>query len=321
MILYLGKRVLAVAGVLLVICAVTFTIFYVLPTDPAVHACGKTCSSEQIALVRQEMGLDRPIHEQFAAYVSGIAAGRDGCAFPCFGYSYQNSLPVWDLLTDRMAVSVSLALGAALLWLTVGVLIGVASALRKGSALDRTLMAGTLASASVPVYFTAMILLLVLVQYLEFLPYPDYRPLTEDPVGWATNLLLPWVTLASLYAAMYARQTRSSMIETMGQPYIRTARAKGLHERTVVTKHGMRSALTPIVTIFGMDLGGLLAGAVITEHVFGLPGIGQLTYDAIFKADQPVMLGVTLLAAFFITVANLVVDLVYAGIDPRVRYA
>ncbi|MFI6813814.1 ABC transporter permease [Nonomuraea sp. NPDC050328] len=314
MIAYLGRRVLAVAGVLLVICAVTFVIFFVLPSDPALHACGKTCTTEQVDAVRAEMGLDRPVHEQFAGYVAKAFTGD-------LGYSYQNSLPVWDLLADRLPVSVSLALGAAVLWLSGGVLVGLVSALRRGTGLDRVLMAGTLASASVPVYFTAMMLLLVVVQHFELLPYPDYVAITEDPGAWAGNLLLPWLTLASLYAAMYARQTRSSMIETMGEPYIRTARAKGLPERTVVVKHGMRAGLTPIVTIFGMDLGGLLAGAVITEHVFGLPGIGQLTYDAIFKADQPVVLGVTLLAAFFITVANLVVDLVYAVIDPRVRYA
>jgi peptide/nickel transport system permease protein len=329
MILYVLRRLAAVAGVLLVICAVTFAIFYLLPSDPAAHACGKTCTPEQVTLVREQMGLDRPVHEQFGGYVAGIFAGRTlgtgpaalECSVPCFGYSYQNALPVWDLLTDRLPVSVSLAVGSAVLWLVGGLAVGLVAALRRGTVLDRSLMAATLASASVPVYFTAMMLLLVLVQQLEWLPYPDYRPITENPAAWAGNLLLPWMTLASLYAAMYARLTRASMIETMAEPYIRTARAKGLYERTVVTKHGLRSALTPIVTIFGMDLGGLLAGAVITEHVFGLPGVGQLTYDAIFKADQPVVLGVTLLAAFFITLANLGVDLLYALIDPRVRYA
>ncbi|MEU9834160.1 ABC transporter permease [Streptosporangium sp. NPDC048047] len=326
---YLLRRLAAVAGVLLVICAVTFAVFYVLPSDPATHACGKTCTPEQVALVRTQMGLDRPVYEQFGGYVAGIFTGRtlgDGpaaleCSVPCFGYSYQNALPVWDLLTDRLPVSASLALGSAVLWLAGGLAVGLVAALRRGTTLDRSLMAATLASASAPVYFTAMMLLLILVQRLEWLPYPDYRPFAEGPAAWAGNLLLPWMTLASLYAAMYARLTRASMIETMAEPYIRTARAKGLYERTVVTKHGLRSALTPIVTIFGMDLGGLLAGAVITEHVFGLPGVGQLTYDAIFKADQPVVLGVTLLAAFFITLANLGVDLVYAVIDPRVRYA
>ncbi|MEU5867626.1 ABC transporter permease [Nonomuraea sp. NPDC047529] len=318
---YLLRRALAVAGVLLVICAVTFVIFYVLPSDPAVQACGKTCTPERVAEVRAQMGLDRPLWEQFGGYVAGIFAGRPGCHVPCLGFSYQNALPVWDLLIDRLGASTSLAIGAALLWLVVGVTVGVVSALRRGSALDRTLMIATLTSASLPVYFVAMVLLLLVVRVTGLLPYPAYVPLTDDPAAWAGNLILPWVTLAALYAAMYARLTRAQMIETMAEPYIRTARAKGLHERTVVAKHGMRAAMTPIVTVFGMDLGGLLAGAMITETVYGLPGVGRLAYDGIVKSDQPVILGTTLLAAFFIVLANLLVDLVYAVIDPRVRYS
>ncbi|MEV4398437.1 ABC transporter permease [Nonomuraea sp. NPDC049607] len=318
---YLVRRALAVAGVLLVICAVTFVIFYVLPSDPAVQACGKTCTPERVAEVRAQMGLDRPLWEQFGGYVAGIFAGRPGCHVPCLGFSYQNALPVWDLLIDRLGASTSLAIGAALLWLVVGVTVGVVSALRRGSALDRTLMIATLTSASLPVYFVAMVLLLLVVRVTGLLPYPAYVPLTDDPAAWAGNLILPWVTLAALYAAMYARLTRAQMIETMAEPYIRTARAKGLHERTVVAKHGMRAAMTPVVTVFGMDLGGLLAGAMITETVYGLPGVGRLAYDGIVKSDQPVILGTTLLAAFFIVLANLLVDLVYAVIDPRVRYS
>ncbi|MEU1390767.1 MULTISPECIES: ABC transporter permease [unclassified Nonomuraea] len=318
---YLARRALAVAGVLLVICAVTFVIFYVLPSDPAVQACGKTCTPERVAEVRAQMGLDRPLWEQFGGYVAGIVAGRPGCHVPCLGFSYQNALPVWDLLIDRLGASASLAVGAALLWLAVGVTVGVVSALRRGSALDRTLMIATLTSASLPVYFVAMVLLLLVVRVTGLLPYPAYVPLTDDPAAWAGNLILPWVTLAALYAAMYARLTRAQMIETMAEPYIRTARAKGLHERTVVAKHGMRAAMTPVVTVFGMDLGGLLAGAMITETVYGLPGVGRLAYDGIVKSDQPVILGTTLLAAFFIVLANLLVDLVYAVIDPRVRYS
>lgn len=321
MIGYIGKRLVAVVGILLVICAVTFVIFYVVPSDPAVQACGKTCTPERIAEVRAQMGLDRPIWEQFGAYVAGIVAGRGECGVPCLGYSYQNALPVWDLLLDRLGTSVSLAIGAAVLWLVIGIGVGVVSALRQGTTLDRTLMIATLTSASLPVYFVAMLLLLLVVRITGLLPYPAYAELADDPVEWASNLLLPWFTLAALYAAMYARLSRAQMIETMAEPYIRTARAKGLHERTVVTKHGMRAAMTPIVTIFGMDLGGLLAGAMITETVFGLPGIGRLAYDGIVKSDQPVILGTTLLAAFFIVLANLVVDLVYALIDPRVRYS
>ncbi|MEV7582326.1 ABC transporter permease [Streptomyces erythrochromogenes] len=328
MIVYLARRLLALAGVLLAIAAVTFLIFYVLPADPAAAACGKTCSAERLADVRLHLGLDQPLWKQFADFLTGIFTGRTlgtgqyavTCDFPCLGYSYESSLPVWDLLMDRLPVSASLALGAAALWLILGLGAGVAAALRKDTATDKALMVGAVAAASLPVYFTSVMLIYGVIRIAGLLPYPTYQAFTDNPLGWASNLLLPWTALALLYAAMYARQSRGSMIEAMAEPYIRTARAKGMPERTVVVKHGLRSGMTPILTIFGIDLGGLLAGAVITESIFGLPGIGRLFYGALVNSDQPVVLGVTLLAAFFIVVANLVVDLLYAVIDPRVRY-
>ncbi|MCX5072844.1 ABC transporter permease [Streptomyces sp. NPDC060334] len=328
MILYLARRLLALAGVLLAIAAVTFVIFQVLPSDPAAAACGKTCGPERLADVREYLGLDQPLWSRFVHFLTGIFTGRTlgtgqyavRCDFPCLGYSYENSLPVWDLLMDRLPVSASLAVGAAVLWLVLGLGAGVTAALRKDTATDRTLMVGAVAAASLPVYFTSVMLIFGVIRVAGLLPYPTYRALADDPLGWASNLLLPWTALALLYAAMYARQSRGSMIEAMAEPYIRTARAKGMPERTVVVKHGLRSGMTPILTIFGMDLGGLLAGAVITESIFGLPGVGRLFYGALVSSDQPVVLGVTLLAAFFIVLANLAVDLLYAVVDPRVRY-
>ncbi|WP_329180910.1 ABC transporter permease [Streptomyces decoyicus] len=328
MTLYLGRRILGVIGVLIAIAAITFTIFYVLPSDPAAAACGKSCSTERLAAIREHMGLDQPLWQQFADFVTGIFTGRTmgtgqyelHCPFPCLGYSYENSEAVWDLLMDRLPVSASLAFGAAVIWLVLGLSAGVAAALRKDTLTDRALMVGAVAAASLPVYFTSMMLIYGVIRFAGLLPYPQYVPFGDNPLDWASNLLLPWLALAILYAAMYARQSRSSMIETMAEPYIRTARAKGLPRRTVVVKHGLRAGMTPVLTIFGMDLGGLLAGAVITESIFGLPGIGRLFYGALSSGDQPVILGVTLLAATFIVVANLAVDLLYAVIDPRVRY-
>ncbi|MFI1398000.1 ABC transporter permease [Streptomyces sp. NPDC020681] len=328
MILYLGRRIVAVIGVLIAVAAVTFTIFYVLPSDPAAAACGKSCSTERLEAIRAHMGLDQPLWRQFADFVSGIFTGRTmgsgqyalRCDFPCLGYSYENSQGVWDLLMDRLPVSASLALGAAVIWLFLGLTAGVTAALCKDTLTDRALMVGAVAAASLPVYFTSVMLIYGLIRTAGLLPYPQYVEFTSDPLHWASNLLLPWLALAILYAAMYARQSRSSMIETMAEPYIRTARAKGLPRRTVVVKHGLRAGVTPILTIFGMDLGGLLAGAVITESIFGIPGIGRLFYGALSTGDQPVILGVTLLAATFIVVANLAVDLLYAVVDPRVRY-
>ncbi|MGW4055967.1 ABC transporter permease [Streptomyces sp. NPDC004779] len=328
MILYLGRRLLGVLGVLLAIAAVTFTIFYVLPSDPAAAACGKACSDERLEAIRAHMGLDAPLWNQFADFVTGVFTGRTmgsgeyalHCGFPCLGYSYENSENVWALLVDRLPVSASLAAGAAVLWLVLGLSAGITAALRKDSLTDRALMVGAVAAASLPVYFTSVLLIHGLIRLTGLLPYPQYVPLTTDPLSWASNLLLPWLALAVLYAAMYARQSRGAMIESMAEPYIRTARAKGLPRRTVVVKHGLRAGLTPVLTLFGMDLGGLLAGAVITESLFGLPGVGRLFYGALTSGDQPVILGVTLLAATFIVVANLVVDLLYAVVDPRVRY-
>ncbi|MBL1099232.1 ABC transporter permease [Streptomyces coffeae] len=327
MIFYTLRRLAGVIGVLIAVAAVTFTIFYVLPSDPAAAACGKACSTERLEAIRAHMGLDRPLARQFWDFASGIFTGRTmgtgqyalRCDFPCLGYSYENSEAVWDLLMDRLPVSASLALGAAVLWLALGLTAGVVAALRKDTLTDRVLMVGAVGAASLPVYFTSMMLIYGLIRVADLLPYPSYVSFGDDPGRWASNLLLPWLALAILYAAMYARQSRSSMIETMAEPYIRTARAKGLPRRTVVVKHGLRSGMTPILTLFGMDLGGLLAGAVITESIFGLPGIGRLFYGALSTGDQPVILGVTLLAAAFIVVANLGVDLLYAVVDPRVR--
>ncbi|GAB7035405.1 ABC transporter permease [Streptomyces sp. NPDC021749] len=327
MILYTLRRLAAVVGVLVAVAAVTFTLFYVLPSDPAAAACGKSCSTERLEAIRAHMGLDEPVWRQFWDFVSGIFTGRTmgsgrytlHCDFPCLGYSYENSEAVWDLLVDRLPVSASLAVGAAVLWLVLGLSAGVVAALRKDTLVDRALMVGAAGAASLPVYFTSMMLIYGLIRVAGLLPYPRYVSFADDPARWASNLLLPWLALAVLYAAMYARQSRSSMIETMAEPYIRTARAKGLPRRSVVVKHGLRAGMTPLLTLFGMDLGGLLAGAVITESLFGLPGIGRLFYGALTTGDQPVILGVTLLAATFIVVANLAVDLLYAVVDPRVR--
>lgn len=328
MIRYIVRRLIAVAGILLVICGVTFVIFYVMPANPAILACGRACTPERIAEIEAQLGLDKALYAQFFAYVVGIFAGRTfgtgeqavHCPFPCLGFSYQQNVPVWDLILDRLPVSASIAIGAAVLWVCIGLGAGVISALRKGSVWDRGAMVVALSGVSLPVYFTALVMLYVFYIRLEFLPYPQFVNPLENPLGWAAAMIMPWVTLAFLFSAMYARLTRAGMLDTMAENYVRTARAKGLPERTVVVKHELRSALTPIVTIFGIDLGQLLGGALITETVFGMPGVGQLAYRAIGSVDQPVIMGVTLFAAFFIVFANLVVDILYAVLDPRVRY-
>jgi peptide/nickel transport system permease protein len=177
-----------------------------------------------------------------------------------------------------------------------------------------------LAGVSLPIYFTGLVMLKLFSYQWHIFNNVHYAPFLDNPISWASNLILPWVALAFLYAALYARLTRSGMLETMGEDYIRTARAKGLKESRVIGRHGLRAALTPIVTIFGLDVGGLLGGAILTEYTFGFPGIGKMSVDGVFRRDLPVILGVTLFAAFFILLANLIVDLLYAVVDPRVRY-
>ena len=331
---YIVRRILAAAVLLLVVSAVTFAIFFLLPriagetTDQlAAQYIGKNPSPEAIAAVKQNLGFDQPLYAQYGNFLKALVSGAEykfgpepaTCHVPCFGYSFKNHLEVWPEMTSRIPVTISLAIGAAVLWLISGITTGVISALKLRSIFDRLSMGVALAGVSLPVFFTGALLLTVFSYEWPILDNLHYVNFTDDPLMWARNLILPWISLAFLYSALYARLTRAGMLETMSEDYIRTARAKGLVERKVVVKHGLRSALTPIVTIFGMDLGLLLGGALITEQVFSLNGVGQFAVQAITDNDLPKVLGVTLLAAFFIVVCNLVVDLLYALVDPRVR--
>jgi peptide/nickel transport system permease protein len=330
---FIVRRSIGVVVLLVIVSVATFSIFFLAPklvgTNPATLFAGRVADAESIKQVQIKLGLDKPILIQYERYAKGIVAGRDynngtdttHCPVPCLGYSFKNDQAVWPLLLDRLPVTLSMAIGAAVLWLVSGVLTGILSALRRGSAFDRAAMTVALAGVSLPVYFTGLVALSVFSYSLNIFPNVHYVGFTDNPLSWARNLLLPWICLAFLYSATYARLTRANMLETMGEDYIRTARAKGLSERKVIGRHGFRAALTPIVTIFGLDLGGLLGGAVLTETVFGFPGVGKTAVDAIAALDLPIILGVTLFAAFFIIVANLLVDILYAYVDPRVRYA
>ena len=331
MLTYIVRRLINAVLTLLVVTAVTFGIFFMVPkltgSDPALLYIGKTSDAASVEGIRTKMGLADPIPVQYWKFLKGLAVGRDyangpdvqHCPAPCLGYSFKTDQEVTPLLLDEIPVTLSLALGAAVLWVLMGVSTGVISALRRGTIVDRAVMSGALAGVSLPVYFTGLLASAIFVYWLGWLPQGQYVPFTESPGDWFTQLILPWITLAFLFAATYARLTRANMLETLGEDYIRTARAKGLRERTVIGKHGLRSGLTPIVTIFGLDLGALLGGAVLTETVFNLRGLGYQALTAIRGNDLPVIIGVTLIAAFFIVFANLIVDLVYGIIDPRVR--
>jgi len=332
---FIVRRLIATVFLLIIVSMITFAIFFLLPRlagqttyGLAAQYVGRNPTPTAVHAIERQLGLDVPLPVQYGRFLRGIVLGRHFnsgtsqayCPPPCFGYSFKNQQPVWPLMVTALPVTVSLAIGAAILWLVGGVTIGVISALRRGTLFDRFSMGIALAGVSLPIFFTGLLSLALFSYKWPIFPNVHFVPITQNPLLWARNLVLPWVTLAFLYAALYARLTRAGMLETMSEDYIRTARAKGLQERTVIVKHGLRAALTPIVTIFGMDLGALLGGAVLTETTFSLPGLGQFTILAINNQDLPEILGVTMLAAFFIVIANLVVDILYAVVDPRVRH-
>jgi len=329
------RRLIGTVFLLIVVSMITFAIFFLLPRlagqttyQLATQYVGRNPTRQAVLQVEQQLGLADPLYLQFGRFLRGIVLGAHYnsssestyCPPPCFGYSFRSQQPVWPQMVSDLPVTISLAIGAAVIWLVSGVTVGVISALRRGTLFDRFSMGIALAGVSLPIFFTGLISLELFSYKWPLFPNVTFVPFTTNPLLWARNLVLPWICLAFLYAALYARLTRAGMLETMSEDYIRTARAKGLPERRVIFKHGLRAALTPIVTIFGMDLGLLLGGAIITEVTFSLKGLGLFTVQAIQNQDLPEILGVTMLAAFFIVIANLVVDIFYAVLDPRVRY-
>jgi peptide/nickel transport system permease protein len=325
MIGYLARRLLGAIVTLLVLSVIVYGLFYLLPTDPARAICGPRCGPADIAAVRQAYGLDQPVYVQYWHFLAAIFAGRDfstgpstvHCGAPCFGYSFETGQSVDSLLMAAVPVTVSLTLGGAILWTTLGVGAGVLSALRRGTWTDKTLTGLVLASAALPPFVLALFLILLFCAYLQWLPFPNYVSITDDPGQWAQSLILPWATLALLQAATYARITRTSVLETLAEDHIRTARAYGLSERRIVVRHALRGALTPLVSILAVDVGAVLGGAVFTESVFGLPGLGKLLVGSVATLDLPVVGAVALLAGVFVVLANVAADLLYAAIDPR----
>jgi peptide/nickel transport system permease protein len=315
---YILRRVLWGLVLLVLVSALTFVVFYVLPSgDPAQLRAGRGSSPQTLAQIRETLGLDQPLPAQYWTFLTSLVLHAD------LGYSYYSGAGVGSLLIDRLPATVSLTLGAIVVWLLVAVPLGVLTAVRRGSWVDRLTTGVALLGISAPVYWLGLVALYLFADDIGLVPlFPgagSYVPLTEDPWGWFTALILPWLVLASTFTAVYARLLRGNMIEALSEDYVRTARAKGLSERRVVLRHALRGAATPLVTLAGLDIGLLLGGAVLTETVFGVPGIGRLSYDAILNADLPVIQGTVLLAACFVIVATIVVDVLYAYLDPRVR--
>ena len=317
---YIARRVAWMFVLLALVSAVTFVIFYALPSaDPAVLRAGRQASPQLVAQIRTQLGLDDPLYVQYWTYLKGVLLHFD------FGFSYQTSQSVREAIVSRLPATISLSAGALVVWLAVALPLGVISAVRRGSLVDRLTMGGALLAISAPVYWLGLVSLYLFARDIGAVPIfsgeSTYVPLTEDPLQWFSSLVLPWIVLAAGFAAFYARLLRSNLVEVLSEDYIRTARAKGVPERRVIWRHGVRSAITPIVTVLGLDIGVLLGGSILTETVFNIPGVGRYAFDAIQTADLPAIQGTVLFAAFFIVVANLVVDIAYAFLDPRVRYA
>ena len=317
---YVLRRLLWGVVLLALVSLLTFVVFYVLPSaDPAQLRAGRNANPATLAQIRENLGLDRPLTAQYWTFLTHVVLHAD------LGYSYYSSASVGSLLVDRLPATISLTLGAIVVWALVAVPLGVVSAMRRGTWVDKLTTGAALLGISAPVYWLGLVALYLFADDIGRWPIlpgaGSYVPFTDDPWHWLTALILPWIVLASTFTAVYARLLRGNMIEVLSEDYVRTARAKGLSERRVVWSHGLRGAVTPLVTLAGLDIGLLLGGAVLTEAVFGIPGVGRLNYEAIVHADYPVIQGTVLLAACSVIVANIVVDVAYAYLDPRVRTA
>ncbi len=318
---YIVRRLIGMILLLIVVRGVTFVVFNVFPsTDPAALRAGRQPTPEVIQAIREDLGLDRPLPVQFVDYIWGVFAHQD------FGRSYVSNVDVLEEIKRDLPATISLAIGGVVVWLTFGLAIGIISAVKHRTVFDRIAIGLSLVAISAPVYWLGLVALYLFapdfgVFGLGFVGgQGSYVPFSDDPLKWFQGLILPWFVLATTFAAVYARLLRGSLLDVLGEDYIRTARAKGLGERTVILKHGVRSAITPVVTVLGLDIGILLGGAILTESVFNIPGIGRLAYDAIVRGDLPIVQGTVLFGAFFIIVMNLIVDILYAFLDPRVRY-
>jgi peptide/nickel transport system permease protein len=318
---YIARRLFWTLIVVAAVIGITFVVFYLLPAgDPALRFAGKNPNPQELMLIRERLGLDKPWYVQFVKFLGRFFTG-DRYGWPGLGYTFSGQTSVLSLITERAPRTLFLIAGAAILWLFSGVAIGIISAVKRRTVVDRAAMGFALFGISAPVFWLGLMGLYIFWRQLGWSGGTGYVSPLDSPTGFISHMWLPWVVLAMLYAAFYARMTRNNLLETLGEDYIRTARAKGLTESRVIFKHGLRASLTPIVTMFGLDIALLVGGAVITESVFNLQGLGYLAINGALTQDLPTVLGVVMLTAVAVALMNLVVDVLYALIDPRVRYA
>jgi peptide/nickel transport system permease protein len=322
MVLYITRRLLWTLLVVAIVLLITFVVFYLLPAgDPALHFAGKNPTAVELAQIRHRLGLDQPWYVQFLRFLKNFVTG-DGGGWPGLGFTYAGGgqTSVLSLIIERAPRTLFLIAGASIMWLVAGVGVGIISAVKRRSLGDRVAMGFALFGISTPVFWLGLMFLYIFWRQLGWTGGTGYVSPVDSFTGFFSHMILPWTALALLYAAFYARMTRNNLLETLGEDYIRTARAKGLSERKVIFKHGLRASLTPIVTMFGLDIALLVGGAVITESVFNIQGVGYLAITSALQQDLPIVLGVVLIGSVAVAVANLIVDILYAFIDPRVRY-
>ncbi|MFJ7342200.1 ABC transporter permease [Streptomyces sp. NPDC101110] len=320
------RRTVAAVATLLAISVIVYVVFYATPGNVAQITCGPRCSPEQVHQVARQLNLDDPLFVRYGHFLQGLVADQDystgtsvqHCSAPCLGLSYQSDQQITQLIWAKLPVSLSLVAGAMALWLILGVGTGVLSAWRRGRFSERVLTGLTLAGTATPVFVIGLVLMIVVCGELRLLPFPQYVALTDDPEQWAWNLLLPWLSLALIEAAAFARLTRASMLETLAEDHIRTFRAYGVGERSIVGRHALRGAFAPVIALNANNVGSAIGGAVLTETLFGLPGIGQELVHAVKVVDLPVVVGMVLVIGFFVVLANAVADVLYAVADRRV---
>jgi peptide/nickel transport system permease protein len=318
---FILRRFTAAVFVLFAISVLVFLIFFATPgIDPAARIAGRNASQTTLANVRHEFGLDRALPVRYVLMMRHLFIDRDLTSY------VNRGAQVIPQIWQAVPITLSLVVGSAIIWMFFGLLMGTVAAARQGSAWDPLMVLLGVVGVSMPVYWLGEVVNLITQSALHdsvfsWVPPLGYVPLTENPLQWALHLLFPWLTLAVLYAGIYARVLRGELLGALNEDYVRTARAKGLSERRILVKHALRCSLIPIVSLFGLDFGALVGGAaLLTEVVFGLPGVGKLTYDALQNVDLPVIMGCVLYAAFFVVLANAVVDLLYAVLEPRVRH-
>jgi len=328
---YIVRRLIAGVLVLIVVSMMVFALFFYGPNDPAVAYCPDSrCTPARLDQIRHNLGLDRPAPKQYLEYMGGLVRGRHiesggisiDCHWPCLGVSFKYRVSVFDYLWERFPATLAVAMGGAVCFLTIGLSSGIFAARRRGTSADKAIVSSSLFIQAIPYYLIALLAYLYLVQGLGLFPETGYySPITYGPLKFLGGLALPWLVLGISYSTQYARFSRGAMVDALGEEFVRTARAKGLVERTIIRRHALRAAIPPIVTIFGLDFAFLLAGTIFTEKIFSIQGMGLAGLEAVYRQDLPMVAAYTLISAAFIVVANIVVDILYSVIDPRVRLA